>query len=404
MKRFHLITTTEGCATNLLENATYRKELKLSGAESVDHAENADYLVVNTCGYTNEREDHSLKIIESLKAEYPGKKIVVGGCLTKINPKKLNSVVEGEFFNPGDHQGLKKILDLPTDQKASERANVFDDQDFIGLSWVHRLVIKLRPWFFKLERKLNKKFQPLHNILDSAIVNESYYCVTISQGCAGTCSFCAIKVAKGHVKSRPLVEIMHEVQKGIDNGFKKVWLLGDDIGCYGIDNNQTIADLLASINQIPADFSLVINYFEPMFFLKYFNQLKEVLADRRIININIPIQSGSSRILELMEREYDPKLVCQKINELKQENPEIVIKNNIIIGFPSETWPDFWASVKTVWFYDVNLAIPFTPRINTKAARMDGVVSQRTIFLRHKLINTVILIRHLFVFFKSFFS
>jgi len=408
-KKFQVISTTEGCATNLLENSSYRAELENSGWQSTK-VEDAEVIILNTCGHTQEREDHTFKTLRSLKQKYPDKKLVVGGCLAKINPKGLQEFYEGKTFSPGNISELWTSLDeVPNliDMAQSEGAeptnsNLFDSQDFQELTWVHRFVIKIRPSFFKLEKKLNISAQPLHNILETTVVNQDFFGVTVSQGCAGKCTFCAIKVAKGHVKSKPLEKIVNEFYTGIKLGHDKFWLLGDDIGCYGIDQGQTIVDLLGEITRIDFPFKLVINYLEPMFFTKHFSELKSLLSDPRIININIPIQSGSKKLVLEMGREYDPHIVLRQLKELKSLNPNLVIKNNIIVGFPGETLSDLWDSIKSLFYFDANLAIPFAKRPGTRAAKMDNQLSSFTKNARTKFMNIFILARHSYVFVNSF--
>jgi tRNA A37 methylthiotransferase MiaB len=210
-------------------------------------------------------------------------------------------------------------------------------------------------------------------------------------------------VAKGHVKSKPVVQIMHEVQKGLALDKSKIWLLGDDIGCYGIDLNSDFSTLLIEILAIPKDFELVINYFEPYFFLKQFEKILPLLSDKRVLHINFPIQSGNARIVKEMGREYDPKEVLKKILALKKCNPEIVIKTNIIVGFPSETFAEFIDSVKSVFYFDAILAIKFTPRAGTRAHKMTDQVSERSKSLRMAIINFFVLLRHGYIVAKSIF-
>lgn len=407
-KKFQVMTTTEGCATNLLENSTYRQAMEKQGwtpSAIVD----ADVIVLNTCGHTQEREDHTFKVLKNLKEQYPDKKIVVGGCLAKINPTKLNEVHTGKTFAPGNVSELWSALGeesvnnaLTTDEGASvTNTNFFDAQDFEELTWMHRLVIKLRPIFYRIEKKLNFNFKFLHNIFETVVINQEFYGITIGQGCAGKCTFCAIKTAKGHIRSKPLDEIIDEFYKGIKSGHDKFWLLGDDIGCYGIDRGITLVDLLKEISKIDYPFKLVINYFEPMFFVKYFDQIKGYLADPRIININIPIQSGSPRIVKEMGRDYSPEQVLKQLKELKKLNPNLVIKNNIIVGFPGETWSDLWLSIKSLFYFDANLAIPFAKRPGTRAAKMDHQISEIGKKFRHSFMNIFVIARHLSVFVKS---
>lgn len=408
-KKFQVISTTEGCATNLLENSSYRQELENNGWESSDVNE-AEVIILNTCGHTQEREDYTFDTLRSLKEQYPEKKIVVGGCLAKINPKGLDEIHKGKTFSPGNipelWSSLQEAPDLvaiaQNEGAAPTSANLFDSQDFQKLTWVHRLVIKLRPYFFKLEKTLGVNAQPLHNILETTVVNQDFYGVTVSQGCAGKCTFCAIKIAKGHVKSKPLELVVSEFRKGIESGHDKFWLLGDDIGCYGIDQGLTIVDLLKEITAIQFPFKLVINYLEPMFFTEHFEELKSILSDPRIINMNIPIQSGNKRVVYKMGREYDPVIVLSQLKQLKKLNPNLVIKNNIIVGFPGESWSELFDSIKSLFFFDANLAIPFARRPGTRAAKMDNQISERGKALRTSVVNVFVLTRHAYVFLSSF--
>ncbi len=402
-QKVYLVTTTEGCATNLMENATYRKTLELSDQQNVLTAEEANVIVINTCAYTTDQENKSLEVIEKYQKQFPDKKVVVGGCLTKINSKKLDEVYKGETFAPMDINQFKNALHIKNDISLKEvEAHFFDRSDFSDLTSKHKIVLLLRPILYKIENFLNKKFQPLHNVIKTAIVNEEYYGVTVSQGCAGFCTFCSIKVAKGHVKSKPLVQVMHEVQKGLELGKDKIWLLGDDIGCYGIDIGADFTVLLDRILSIPKDFELVINYFEPLFFIKYFEKIKNQLSDKRILHINFPIQSANARIVQEMGREYDPQMVLEKIKELKKINPDLVVKTNIIVGFPTESFFDFIDSVKSVFYFDAILALKFTPRHGTRANKMESQISEFSKKMRMLIINSAILLRHGYVAMKSF--
>ncbi len=400
IKSYHLITTTEGCATNLLENATYRKTLENSGLEWRQAPNDADAIIVNTCGYTSDQEEKSRTLIRDLKKNYPSKKIVVGGCLTEMGENKLQGIHKEKTFSPGNVPQLLKLLDL--EHNHTEEANFFDKNDFTDLTWVHKLVLWARPKFFSFEKLLNKKFQPLHNILESSIINESYYTISVSQGCAGKCSFCSIKMAKGHVKSKPILQIMHEFQTGLSKGYKKFWLLGDDIGCYGVDINTSISILLKEILKLNNQFELIINYFEPYFLIEQFDQLKTILSDERIININFPLQSGNPQIVKRMGREYDPQEAYRKLKDIKKINPRLVLKTNIIVGFPGETHAQFIDSVRALNVFDSIYAIKFTPREGTGAAKYKDQIHEKDKKIRLFYINLFILFRHTIVALNSF--
>lgn len=398
-RKVHFLTTTEGCATNLLESATYRRNATQGGLSEVS-VEDADIIVVNTCAYTKGQEDRSIDIVSKLQSEHPNKEVIVGGCLTKINPQRLKEVHSGFQFEPADVKSFNQYLDI--ENTASEDlVNFFDEKDFVDLTWMHKAALKVRPILKWIEDKTLLNFKFLNNIFETSIVNTDYFAVTVSKGCAGKCTFCAIKNAKGYVQSKSIAQVMHEIQRGLDQGHRKIWLLGDDIGCYGIDNNETFVDLLRRILDIPVDFKLVINYFEPYFFNKYFDDMKVLLADKRIVNFNLPIQSGNRMMVRKMGREYDPSIVLNNLQLLKKDAPSLVVKTNIITGFPGETWSQFYDSVKSVFAFDAILALDYTSRPGTGADKYKNHLTNRTKFLRIKLINYVVLLRHFYVFCKS---
>ena len=403
-KKFHIVTTTEGCATNLLENATYRENLKLSGMDNCHSPDEADVIIVNTCGYTSEREAYSTRTIQNLKDRFPNKEIVIGGCLPKINAAALGAVHQGPTFSPGDISGLNKILNLNIEAQDHAAANFFDEQDFDDLSRAHQIALALRPLYFKIEKLISRQFQPLHNVLETAIVNNEFYSIVVSQGCLGKCTFCAIKAAKGEVKSRPIDIILNDFKKGLFAGHKKFWLVGDDIGCYGQDLGLDFSHLLQRILALPDDFELVINYFEPMFFVKLFDQMEPLLKDKRILNINFPLQSGSFRIVRRMGREYDPAMVMDRIRRIKLANPDLVVKTNIIVGFPGERFQDYLASLKTIFGFDAILPIKYTPRPGTGAMKYKNHVSEPVQEMRVKFMKAVVFFRHAYVALWSIFK
>lgn len=404
-EKVFLLSTTEGCATNLMENATYRQMLERSEFSNVYDVNEADVVIINTCAYTNNQEKKSLDMIEYFQKKYPEKKIIVGGCLTKINSKKLQSIYQGETFFPGDVQQLKRTLKIEnTSNDKDITAHFFDKNDFGRLTLNHRMVLFLRFVFFKMEDLFQKKIQPLHNVLKTAIVNDEYYGISVSQGCAGHCTFCSIKQAKGHVRSKPLAQISYELEKGFQLGKNKIWLLGDDIGCYGIDLQLTIVNLLEEILKVDNNFELVINYFEPYFLLQHYEKLAVLFRDERILHVNFPIQSGNFRVIQDMGRNYDPFLVLQKIKELKKIRPNLVFKTNIIVGFPGETWGDFFDSLKSVFYFDTILALKFTAREGTRAYKMEAQVSEFVKRTRLFIINIIIFVRHFYIVMKSFMN
>ena len=257
------MTTTEGCATNLLENSAHRKKYEALGFKVVEDPNLAYVILINTCAYNGEMESRSIGAISEIQKKFEGKEILLSGCLPKINPKITKEVFRG------------KIVESPKpEQQATTAYHEFDRADFRELSFKHRLILKLRPFYFSAENLFGTKFRPLHNIFRSVVVNENFYLLTVSTGCVGQCTFCAIKHSKGKLKSRPLQVLMSEFEMGLKLGHRDFWLLGDDIGCYGQDLSSSVADLLRSMLQKKEDVRIVLNYLDPHWMLKYESELK----------------------------------------------------------------------------------------------------------------------------------
>jgi len=389
-KKFHVLSTTEGCATNLLENSSYRKQFENQGLKASDSAQDADVILINTCGYNQDMESKAAETIATYQARFPGKEIVLAGCMPKINPRLVREKFAG-----------LEVRSLPADSGESQSYQ-FDRADFATLSSKHKLVLLLRPILYKFENFFGYRLSPLHNLLQSVIVNEDFFLITVSTGCLGSCTFCAIKRAKGRLRSRPLAPLMSEFAAGLKAGRKKFWLLGDDIGCWGQDLGLSLVDLLKAFTQRTEDFELVVNYVDPQFLVRYGSELQQVFQDRRIIGMNLPIQSGSDRVLRDMSRQYQANPVYDTLRGLKRLNPGLAVKTNLIVGFPGETWQDFAMSLRSVFHFDAILALKFTPRPQTPAAEMQTQIPEAVKNLRMLIMNLAISIRHGLVALGSF--
>ena len=140
-KKYYVLSTTEGCATNLMENNAYRRQYETEGLIAATSAEEADVILINTCGYNKEMEDRAINLISSHKEAHPGKQIRLAGCLPKINPAKIRQ----EF----SEIEVTHFPNLPIEQQG----NAFENEDFKTLSWKHRFVLRARPLFFKIESR-----------------------------------------------------------------------------------------------------------------------------------------------------------------------------------------------------------------------------------------------------------
>ncbi len=325
-KRFYI--ETYGCTQNqsesmILEQVFSRFFLK---GESVD---DADVVILNTCGVKTNTED---KIVARVKKLYPKKNVILTGCLLKINKPRLQQI------------GSELVL-------------------FSNLNY-------------------NKRFHDLFKgILPGQDGNLPYsISFPISQGCTGDCTFCAVKFARGKVKSYPIDKIVKNIKKSIRVGFKEIYLTSQDTAAFGKDTKKfDLVDLMEQVARIPGKFKVRIGMMNPDNLLPIIDRFMDVLNEYEVFYkfVHIPVQSGSNRILERMKRDYVIEEFISIINKIRSKIPKIVISTDIIVGFPGETLEDFNQTldlVEKIRFDIINIS-KYGDRKNTEASRMKNKIS-----------------------------
>ncbi|NWF73939.1 MAG: radical SAM protein [Nitrospirae bacterium] len=335
-KRIFLLTTFRLCDNNGYTSTQIHNFFCSNGFRMVETPDEADYIVISTCGFDQERENASRSVIEQYIDRFSKYKlIVICGCLTKINPKLF------------------------------DQANVIT----IGPKELHRFN-QIFQADIRIEDvsggKLNDRF-----IDRDYGIFDAYY-LQICQGCVNSCTYCAIKKAKGHVTSKPLHIIIHELEQAINDGFTRIMLLGDDCGSYGVDLGFDFSDLLNELANFKVGIS--INYVEPGRFLYLYPKLKRSTFER-IEFINIPVQSTSNRIIRLMGRHYEVDNVFRLVREMRQQSPDIFLETHMMYGFPTETREEFEASFRAAEYFDSVIYFYYTDRKNVRSSLLDGKIS-----------------------------
>jgi len=368
-KGMKMYVRTTGCLGLRLETGMVVRYLERIGYEIVKDPEEADLILVSTCGVTETKERQSLELLESL-SKYK-KEIILFGCghiinpeaYSKFNVKKLEDIYDFERLFPSKY----KLFDGYGEE----------DRTFEYIPpYSSSKKIKAKIFFRELLRKLfNDKVAEWYQYstpeLEFSFEKEKSYRIIISRGCPFRCSYCAVWRARnnGKYKSISIEEVLKEYERGISLGYKKFLLVGDELGSYGIDRKFefTIIDLLDKLLQRSGT-RIGIRYIEPHFLIKYFDEWKRILRSGRIFYFCVPMQSASKRILKLMNRHYDPETVREMLKEIRRIYDGVLI-THIMIGFPSETEKDFEESlefVKEVEFDNVVFQ-PFSLRPKTKA-------------------------------------
>lgn len=311
----------------------------------VSTAETSDTIIISTCIVTQEVEDKCKSLIAALQKKFgTNKRFIIYGCLATL--KRATDGKNGMIFIPPH------------------------DLDVFNGLFQHTIPIE----------QINE------NVYSRAFSNEprDIYRVLIAQGCVHNCSYCAIKSAKGRLKSKKPARIMSEIKKGAKLGYRHFKLVADDCGCYGMDLGTGLGVLLDRICGLGIAMRLDIHYIEPGSFLRYFRQIERAVAKGLLKDMNVPIQTTSRRILKLMNRRYEIEKVMEAVSCLKKNHP-VFISTDIIAGFPSETRDDFHDTLSKTQIFDKTGIFLFSPRTHTPASKFNRQLSRSEMDYRAKI-------------------
>jgi tRNA-2-methylthio-N6-dimethylallyladenosine synthase len=211
--------------------------------------------------------------------------------------------------------------------------------------------------------------------------------IAVMRGCNNWCSYCVVPGARGTEKSRPLKEIKDEVKRLVDKGVKEVTFLGQNISAYGKDtgNRYALIELLREINKIAGLLRIRFITSHPRdVWPGLFKAMREL--EKVTEYLHLPIQTGSDRILKLMNRGYTVKYYMNLVEKIRKEMPAVSLGTDFIVGFPGERDKDFRDTLKaaeTIGF-DMAYMYKYSPRPGTKAFGMEGQVSEAAIKERHR--------------------
>ena len=318
---------TIGCQMNKAESERLGSYLEQLGYQATATAEEADFIVLNSCVVRQHAENrvvNKLNALKSLKRSHPNLTLTVTGCLVNsaIDQLKKGFPHVDYFFKPGEHP-----------------------------QWLEKQT--------KMEATL-----PQHPSPSTFI--------PIIQGCNNFCSYCIVPYRRGRERSRPVAEIACEVKELVHRGVKEVTLLGQNVDSYGHDlpDKPDLADLLNELNTIDGLFRMrfLTNHPKDMSL-----RLIEAIAylDKVCEQISLPVQSGNSDILKAMRRGYTVEQYYQLIRQIRSKIPNVALSTDVIVGFPSESEEQFRQTfnlLAELRFDTVHVAA-YSPRPGTIAAR-----------------------------------
>ncbi len=362
------------CFARTLDARKFERYFSSNGFKISKNAKKANRILFITCAYKKNIEDLAVKRIEMF-SKYKGR-LIIGGCLKEINEERLNRIFKGESFGTQDNEYIDKLF--------SNFKVKFKDLPDANIIYPDKISQKFKRVFssrFNIQLSMGILKRIGMYIREKTTLAKTYH-IRICQGCVDShCSYCAIWRAVGPLRSKSIKTCLEEFHNALIRGYKRIILVGDNIGAYGLDINQTLPDLLNEFVIVNKDFELQLDYFNPMWILKYNRQLISIFKSGKIKAVNCPIQSGNNRILNLMNRSHDIHQLKETLSELKRVHPPLKFYTHIIVGFPSEREEEFEDTlniVKEIGFGSVQI-FPFSNISNTPAEGILPKISEQVI-------------------------
>jgi len=210
------------------------------------------------------------------------------------------------------------------------------------------------------------------------------------------CSYCAVKLSRGTVKSKSIEEIKQEFLEGLKVGYTHFSLIGSDLGSYGKDIQTDLPDLLKQLVSLEGKFNISLRNVHPQLLISQLPKMIKVVKSGKINHITTAVQHGNDRILKLMKRHYAIKDCTFAINTIKQHCKNLKIRTQIIVGFPGETQKEFEDTLRLIGSINVDFfeVYPYSQRMGTSAAKMKHQNTINTIckreYIARKFVLTVL--------------
>lgn len=301
-----------GCPRNLVDTEVMLGILLQHGYEPTEDQVEADYLVVNTCGFLESARQESLDTISSLvKGKKPSARVIVTGCMAQKFPQQIEDAFpQGiSLLGSGDVNHILKLI-----QDSEPQRLISDAKSFLEQGEIPRVLST-----------------PKH-----------YAYLKIAEGCLKRCSFCAIPSIKGNLKSKAVEQVLREFKALLSQGVQEIILIAQDLGDYAKDRKEKggLEALLREMLQVPGDYWIRLLYLYPD---EITDELIEIMGqDTRVCRyLDMPIQHVNDRLLKAMRRKTSRADIEAIISKLRTKMPEIVIRTSLMVGFPSETDQDF---------------------------------------------------------------
>ncbi|MEM3760775.1 MAG: tRNA (N(6)-L-threonylcarbamoyladenosine(37)-C(2))-methylthiotransferase [Candidatus Bathyarchaeia archaeon] len=335
-----------GCSTNLADGEVLAGCLAEAGYQIVNSVSAAEVLIFNTCAVKGPTEN---RMIEILKKTPPNKKLIVAGCLPLINFERLCREVRFDgVVGPAAGDTIVDVV-----------RRVLNGEKVVALNGA----VNAKP-------SLN---------LPRILLNPVISIIPISYGCLGSCAYCCVVFARGHLRSYSVREIVDRAKRDLAVGVKEFWLTSQDTACYGRDISANLAELLWTLCDVEGDFKIRVGMMTPNMALGILENLIQAFKSDKIFKfLHLPVQSGDDKILKNMQRFYSVADFKKIVKAFRENFPQLTLATDVICGFPGE---DEEACEKTLQLIrevkpDIVNVSKFFARPRTAAAEMPNCVSK----------------------------
>lgn len=323
-----------GCTQNYGEARLIQEALAGVGHTVAPSEADADAHVLVTCTVVETTERRMVRRMRELAAHE--KPLVVAGCMAAAQRDLVQGVVPRALLLPP--RKWPQIVDLlGAGTACGDRAAEVETEGFV--------------W---------------HDAI-----------VPIAQGCAGRCTYCITRVARGRVASYSVERLVAQVRRHVDRGAREIKLTGQDTAAYGLDTGTSLARLVEAVVAVPGEFRVRVGMADPLTVLPIVDDLIDAYASEKVFKfLHLPVQSGDDGILEAMKREYTVAEFEAIARAFRRAYPELTLSTDVIVGFPGETEEQFEATMNLVRRVrpDIVNVTRFSPRAGTPAAAMANQV------------------------------
>lgn len=322
----------------------------------VSDIKDADFIIVNTCGVRKHAENRAISFLSSLKNFKNNKRFCLVGCVPSIYGEEILKKYEFIDIVCGPNS-YKKFVEILKNYNGGKFAIFEEEQELF------------------------------EEVIIPSNKNTLSCFVAITKGCENFCSYCVVPYARGKLVSKPVNVIIEEIKALVDRGVKEIFLIGQNVNEYGKDIGENFVKLLERVHNIEG--ILRIGFLTshpkdvPDELINSFSCLPKLYK-----HFHLPLQSGSNKILELMNRKYTKERYIEIIQKAREKVPDISITSDIIVGFPYEEEKDFeetYNLVKEIMFDDL-FVFKYSPRPKTRASEFPDTVSKEGKERRHRLI------------------